>query len=111
MFLMVGVMKLIRTKEKLSEMMTWVEDFSQAQIRGIAILEIIGAAGLILPPLLNGLPILAPVAAVGLALTMVGAFVTHLRRKELVPMGALSVVLFAMSIFVAFGRFFAAPYY
>jgi VIT1/CCC1 family predicted Fe2+/Mn2+ transporter len=51
------------------------------------------------------LPILTPLAAVGLALTMGGAFMTHLRRKEMVPMGVMNMMLFAMAAFVAYGRF------
>jgi hypothetical protein len=54
----------------------------------------------------NGvLPWLTPLAALGLGLTMVGAFLTHLRRKELIPMGIMNVVLFSMAVLVAVGRF------
>jgi len=106
MFLMVGMMKLRQPKEKMAEKMGWVEDFSQAQVRGIGVLEVMGALGLILPMLTGIAPILTPLAAVGLALTMVGAFMTHLRRKDpLVPMGVMNMMLFAMSAFVAYGRF------
>ena len=105
MFLMVGAMKLMRTKEQMSDKMAWVEDFSQGQIRGIGVLEILGAMGLILPGLTGILPILTPLAAVGLAILMGGAFFTHLRRKELVPMGIMNMMLIAMVVFVAFGRF------
>lgn len=105
MFLMVGMMKLTKSKEEMAESMGWVEDFSQGQIRGIGVLEIMGAMGLVLPILLGILPILTPIAAIGLSLTMVGAFLTHLRRKELVPMGVMNIVLFGMAIFVAVGRF------
>lgn len=105
MFMMVGVMKLMRTKEQMAERMAWAEDFSQGQIRGIGVLEILGVLGLILPGLTGILPILTPIAAVGLALLMMGAFFTHLRRKELVPMGIMTMMLFAMMVFVAYVRF------
>lgn len=105
MFLMVGMMKLTKSKEEMAEKMAWVEDFSQRQIRGIGVLEILGAMGLILPILLGILPILTPLAAIGLSLTMAGAFLTHLRRKEIVPMGVMNIILFGMALFVAFGRF------
>ena len=59
---------------------------------------------LIVPPLVHILPVLAPVAAVGLALTMVGAIVTHGRRKEY-PNVAINVVLLGLALFVAWGRF------
>ena len=106
MFLMVGMMKLQKSKEEMTEKMAWVEDFSQGQIRGIGTVEVMGAMGLILPLLFNIAPILTPLAAVGLALTMVGAFLTHLRRKDpMVPMGVMNMMLFAMAVFVAYGRF------
>ena len=105
MFLMVGMMKLMQPKEKMAEKMGWVEDFSQAQIRGIGALEVMGSMGLILPMVTGILPILTPLAALGLVLNMVGAFITHLRRKEFIPMGVMNLMLMAMAAFVAFGRF------
>lgn len=106
MFLMAGSMKLMQPKEKMAEKMGWVEDFSQGQIRGIGVLEVLGVLGLILPMATGILPILTPLAAIGLALTMVGAFMTHLRRKDpMVPMGVMNVMLFLMAAFVAYGRF------
>jgi len=99
------MMKIKQAKEEMAEKMPWVEDFSQGQIRSIGIVEVMGALGLILPMVTGIMPILTPLAAVGLALTMVGAFMTHLRRKEMVPMGAMNMMLFAMAAFVAYGRF------
>lgn len=65
-----------------------------------------GALGLILPMLFNILPVLTPLAALGLGLIMVGAFLTHSRRKDpMMPMGMMNIILFAMSAFVAYGRF------
>ena len=48
-FIMTRTMKLIRKKADIEPMMGFVEDFSQAQIRGIGLIETIGATGLILP--------------------------------------------------------------
>lgn len=44
--------------------------------------EVLGAIGLILPALTGILPILTPLAALGLAIIMVGATVYHMRRHE-----------------------------
>lgn len=78
-----GVMKLLRPREALkSAGMAWVEDFTQPQIRLIAIAEVLGALGLVLPLATGILPILSPIAAVCLAALMIGAAATHLRRKE-----------------------------
>jgi uncharacterized membrane protein YphA (DoxX/SURF4 family) len=106
MFMMTGAMKLMRKKDDIAPMMGFVEDFSQVQIRGIGVLELMGAMGLILPRALDILPILTPLAAVGLGLTMVGAFFIHLRRKEIVPMGIMNMMLFGMALFVAVLRFY-----
>lgn len=111
LFLMAGVMKASQSKEKLLEnkdRMGWVEDFSDGQIRLIGILEILGAAGLILPALTGILPWLTPLAAVGLVLTMIGAALTHLRRQEYSKI-AMNVVLLLLAAFVVYGRFFALP--
>jgi uncharacterized membrane protein len=104
-FLMVGVMKLLQPKEKAREKMGYVDDFTQQQLYGIGILEILGALGLILPLATGILPILTPLAAVGLAVTMVAAFLTHLRRGEVIPLGIMNILLFVMAALVAIFRF------
>ncbi|HSG16168.1 MAG TPA: DoxX family protein [Anaerolineae bacterium] len=107
-FLMAGTMKVMRPREVLAENMAWVEDFSQSQLRLIGSLEILGALALILPAVTGVLPGLAALAAVGLSLTMVGAIIVHLRRKEY-PNVIMNVVLLAPVIFLAFGRIFIEP--
>lgn len=107
-FLMAGFMKATQPKEKLAEKMAYVEDFSATTIKGIGVLEIAGGLGMILPWLLNILPILTPLAGVGLSLTMVGAAFTHLRRKEYSGI-ITNLVLLAMVAFVAYGRFVLVP--
>ena len=100
-----GVLKLVASKDKLvAAGQGWAADVDANAIRGIGAAEVAGAIGLIVPPLVHILPVLAPVAAVGLALTMVGAIVTHGRRKEY-PNVAINVVLLGLALFVAWGRF------
>ena len=53
---------------------------------------------------LIGLDVLAPLAATGLALMMIGAAITHVRRRE-VPMVAINAVLGVLAAVVAIGRF------
>ena len=63
--------------------------------------EVAGGLGLILPMALRILPILTPLAALGLAIIMLGATIFHLRRKDSpVP----TVVLFLLLGFVTVGR-------
>lgn len=109
-FLMAGVGKLAGRKEAMEERMPWVTDFSQDQIRGIGAVEVLGAIGLILPAALDIAPVLVPIAATGLTLTMVGAAVVHLRRGDGVAATMPSVVLGLLSLFVAIGRFAIEPF-
>ncbi|MGI5290166.1 DoxX family protein [Nonomuraea polychroma] len=52
---------------------------------------------------------LAPVAAAGLAVTMIGAILTHARRKETQPI-VMNLALLALALFVAWGRFGPYPF-
>ena len=75
-------LKFARTKEQLhTSGMAWVEDFSPGAIKGIGVAELLGAIGLILPPLTRIAPVLAPIAAIGLAVLQVGAGITHVLRR------------------------------
>ncbi|WP_213815517.1 DoxX family protein [Glaciihabitans sp. dw_435] len=82
-FLGAGIMKLVRPVPALKAAgMGWVEDFSPANVKLIALAEAIGALGLILPPLTGIAMILSPIAGICLTVVMAGAVVVHLRRKE-----------------------------
>lgn len=107
-FATAGVMKLVRSKEKLATNMAWVDGFESGHIKLIGALEVLGALGLILPAVTGILPILTPLAALGLALTMVGAIITHLRRQEYTHIIG-PVILMLLSLFVAYGRFVLLP--
>ena len=102
-----GATKLAQPREKLAKNMAWVEDFSQSAVRLIGTVEVLGAIGVVLPALTGILPWLTPLAAVGLVLLMVGAALTHLRRKEYGNI-AMNAVLLVLAAFVAYGRFFLA---
>ena len=87
--------------------MTWAHDKQDGYIRFVGISELPGALGMILPILTGILVWLTPLAAVGLSIIQVLAiFMVHLPKKEyqVIPM---NVVLLALSIFVAYGRFAA----
>ncbi|MFB9619161.1 DoxX family protein [Brooklawnia cerclae] len=107
-FLMAGGTKLTRSRETLRTTgMAWVDDFSAGVIKLIASAEILGALGLVLPLATGIAPILTPLAAVGLAITMVGAVAVHLRRKEAptpaVVLGVLAVVSAVLGFLVVLG--------
>ncbi|MCW2606345.1 MAG: DoxX family protein [Frankiales bacterium] len=75
------VMKLSQPRATLARLgLGWTEDVSDTQVDGIGAVELL-ALGLILPAAPGIATVLSPTAA-GLALTMVGAAVVHLRRGE-----------------------------
>lgn len=102
-FLAAGSMKLFQPKDKLESSQGWVADFRPWAVKAIGVVEVLGALGLILPAVTRIVPILVPIAAAGLALLMVGAMITHLRRGEK-QMVIVNVVLAALAVFVALGR-------
>jgi uncharacterized membrane protein len=109
-FVAAGVMKLTQPKAKLATSgMPWTVDFGQGTIRGIGLLELLAAVGLILPAVLNLALGVVPVAALGIAAIMFGAAITHLRRKEY-PMIIGNLVLLGLAAFVAWGRFSGVPF-
>jgi uncharacterized membrane protein YphA (DoxX/SURF4 family) len=105
-----GLMKLVVPKDKLvSSGQGWAADVTPTNIRLIGVVEFLGAAGLILPAVTHIAPVLVPLAAIGLALVMVGAAVVHARRNEPVNIGV-NAVLLALAVFVAWGRFGPYPF-
>lgn len=102
-FLLAGTMKTITPKEQLkAKGMGWVDDYTDTQVKLIGAAEALGAIGLILPPLLGIAEILAPIAAVGLVIIMVGAVLYHVRKHE--PFTP-ALVLGILAAVVAVGRF------
>jgi len=107
-FLMGGGMKVLTPATELAQQMNWVNHVPAMVVKVIGLLEVLGAIGLILPAALKIKPQLTPMAATGLALTMLGAIVTHLVLNEpgqIVP----GMVLGSLALFVAWGRFKKVP--
>jgi uncharacterized membrane protein YphA (DoxX/SURF4 family) len=107
-FGMAGIMKVTQPIDKLEARMGWVKSVGPRGVRLIGSLEILGAIGLILPAVTGILPWLTPVAAACLALTMLGAMITHGRRSEYSQIG-INLVLLVLTLFVAYGRFVIIP--
>ncbi|WP_405959617.1 DoxX family protein [Streptomyces sp. NBC_00024] len=104
-FLAVGLMTVLRPKEKLAAAgMGWVEGVNPVAVKALGALEVLAAVGLTLPALVDIAPILVPLAATGLIALMIGAAITHARQKE-TPAIMLNLVLLAMAAVVAWGRF------
>jgi len=99
LFLFAGVMKLTVPTEELAQ---------QAQMSGlflkfIAVCEVLGALGLILPRLLKMQPGLTPLAAAGLVIIMIGATVATAMTGQM-AMALFPLAVGIVAAFVAYGR-------
>jgi len=104
LFLFAGVVKLIMPVEE----MTKDIQMPGAFLRFIAVVEILGALGLILPSLLRIRPGLTPLAAAGLVIIMIGATVVSLMIGPVV-LALMPFVVGLLAVFVAYGRWKLAP--
>ena len=95
-YLYAGGLKVLRSPDQLRPMMGWVDTVPLRLVRTIGVLEVLGALGLILPPLTGIAAGLALAAATGLGLIQVGAIALHLRRGE-ARLIALNIVLLALA--------------
>jgi hypothetical protein len=104
-FLAAGGMKLSQPKEKLEKQMTWTRTASPGTVKAVGAIEVLGALGMVLPWATGIAKVLTPLAAVGLAIVMVGALVTHVRLKETGKELITPAVLLVLAVLVAIGRF------
>jgi hypothetical protein len=77
-YLYAGGVKMARSREQLRPMMAWVDSTPMPAVRAIGLVEVLGAIGLILPPLTGIAPWLALVAAIGFVVLQIGATTVHL---------------------------------
>ncbi|GGN38429.1 DoxX family protein [Streptomyces fuscichromogenes] len=82
----------------------WTGDVGDGFVRTLGILELLAAAGLVLPAVTGIAPVLVPVTAGAWVLLMTGASITHGRRGERAFV-ALNLVYLALALVVAVGRF------
>ncbi|WP_420034239.1 DoxX family protein [Streptomyces sp. cg28] len=101
-----GVTKTFVPKEKLAAAHGggWTAGAGAGFVKGLGVLELLAAAGLILPAALGVAPVLVPVTALCWIALMTGAMITHGRLGEY-PLVALNVVYLVLAAFVAWGRF------
>ncbi|MEJ3745610.1 DoxX family protein [Actinomycetes bacterium KLBMP 9797] len=106
--LLVSTAKMFVPREKMAAMggaaAQWVLDFSPGALKAIGALEILAAAGLILPAVLDIAPVMVPVTATCVALLFTGAVIVRLRRGERKTI-VVDLVYLALAVFVAWGRF------
>jgi hypothetical protein len=104
-FLFAGVMKLVMPIEEMTKDVPLPGLF----LRFIAVAEVLGALGLILPGLLRIRPGLTPLAAAGLVLVMIGATVLTLATAG-VAVALIPLAVGLLAAFVAYGRWRLAPH-
>ena len=101
-FLGVGGLKLVKSKEELLPRMGALEPYRPLSVKGIGLAEVLGAVGLLAPPLV-GWGELVPWAALGLASVMVGGVIAHAERSEWAQI-APAAALLALCLTVMAGR-------
>ncbi|WP_067548959.1 DoxX family protein [Nocardia crassostreae] len=106
-----GITKTFLPKDKLAAQHggEWTLSFGAGAVKTLGVVELLAAAGLILPAVLDIAPVLVPITAVCWILLMIGAMITHgrLGQPKLVLVNA---VYLALAVFIAWGRFFLEPF-
>lgn len=109
LFLFAGGSKLIMSAEALSQpaapnavmLPVWF-------LRFIGVFEFLGVLGLLLPGLLKTRQYLTPLAALGLAIIMIGAVVFTVINGA-IPVALVNVVILLLLLFIAYARWRVRP--
>lgn len=107
-FIAAGFVKLTTPIPQLAAMMPWAGQYSETFVRSIALVDLAGGIGILLPALTRILPRLTVLAALGCSVLQVMALLFHLSRGE-AAVTPLNIVLLALSLFVLWGRNNKAP--
>lgn len=102
-----GITKAFVPKERLAAQPggEWTGNASTGFVKGLGVVEILAAAGLILPILTGIAPVLVPVTATCWIALMIGALITHYRNEGVSKVMLLNVTYLALAAFIALGRF------
>jgi hypothetical protein len=98
-----GGKKIVQSKQQLAPMMGWVDTVPMPAVRAIGVLEVVGAFGLVLPPVTGIAPWLAVAAALGLVVVQIGGISLHLSRGEarLIGLNLVLLVLAGAAVWLA----------
>lgn len=104
-YLYAGALKVIRSRDQLRPMMAWVDRIPLPAVRALGVVEVLGAAGLILPPPTGIAPALAVAAAAGLVVLQLGAIAVHLAGADRrIALNVALIVLAAATLWTAAAR-------
>ncbi|QKV74809.1 DoxX family protein [Amycolatopsis sp. Hca4] len=105
-----GVSKAFVPREKLAAAPggEWTTDAAPGFVKGLGVLELLAALGLVLPAATGIAPVLVPVTAGCWVLLMVGAMIIHVRHGG-AGFAVLNLAYLAVAAFVAWGRFGPVP--
>lgn len=102
-FCAIGLMKLLTPVDELSQTIAWAGEYPIWFLRGIAVIDIAGGLGMIVPSLTRIKPNLTCIAAACSAVLQVGAIVFHVSRGESNLIG-LNILLLTLIAFIYWGR-------
>ncbi|OXM68639.1 DoxX family protein [Amycolatopsis vastitatis] len=106
-----GVSKVFVPEEKLAAAPggEWTAEAGRGFVKSLGAVELLAAAGLVLPALTGIAPVLVPVTAACWVLLMAGAMITHVRHGS-ANFVVLNLAYLAVAAFVAWGRFGPAAF-
>lgn len=99
-----GALKWMQPVDQLKHMWHWTGEVAPSFVKFTGIIDLLGAFGLLLPPLFRMKSILVSVAAIGILLLMIAASAFHIARGEGAQIGVNGVFMFFAG-FIAWGRF------
>ena len=101
-FVITGSFKFFQSKEKIvASGGTWAADFNPGIIKLIAAAELISGISVVVPRLFGHGHFLTFTGAATIAVIMMGAIFTHIRRREFMHAG-INTVFLLMALFVAY---------
>ncbi|MFP2956307.1 DoxX family protein [Myxococcus sp. 1LA] len=108
LFVGTGVWKLLTPVAELAAMIPWAGQVPGVFLVAVALIDLAGGLGIVLPSLTRIKPGLAVLAALGCAALQVSAIIFHLLRGEAAST-PFNVLLVALSLFVFWGRRYRFP--
>ena len=110
LFLFAGGTKLVMSAEALSQPATPNQVMLPVMfLRFIGVCELLGGLGLVLPGLLKTRQYLTPLAALGLAIIMIGAVVLTVIGGA-IPVALVNLVIVLLLLFIAYARWRVVPH-